>query len=143
MIASVSINYLAVLVAAIAGMVIGALWYSPVLFAKPWMKALGKSESDMESMRKGAGKGYAVSMLGALVLAYVLVHFIYYVKSATGTTGLGVGLSTGFWAWLGFEVTSHISSVVFEGRSIKLYYINMGYHLVELLVMGAILASWT
>lgn len=59
------INYLAVLVAAVLNMAIGALWYSPVLFAKPWMKAIGKSMKDMGK----PGPGYALTTLGSLVMA--------------------------------------------------------------------------
>jgi len=53
------VNLLAVLVAAVATMIVGFLWYSPLLFAKPWMTLMGYDPNDktkQEEMRKGAGK---------------------------------------------------------------------------------------
>jgi hypothetical protein len=47
------LNFLAILVAAVAAFVLGALWYSPVLFAKQWMKAHGYTPDKLEAMKKG------------------------------------------------------------------------------------------
>jgi hypothetical protein len=67
---SVDINWIAVIVAAVVNMVVGALWYSPQLFGKQWAKVLGKKVSDMGS----ANTGYAVTTIGALIQAWVLVQ---------------------------------------------------------------------
>jgi len=59
-----SVNLWSVLVAAIATMVVGFLWYSPLLFARPWMVAMGYDPEDKaktEAMQKSAGKNYALS----------------------------------------------------------------------------------
>ena len=55
---------------------------------------------------------------------------------------VGEGLLVGFLAWLGFVATTKAVSSLYEGRSRNLYLIDVGYHLVELLVMGVILALW-
>ncbi len=128
------INYLAVIVAALVQMVVGALWYSPLLFAKPWMKAVGKT---MEEMRSSASM-YLFPALGALLTAYVMAHIIDY----TGAITLGQGLQTGFWLWLGFTAPAVGVDIVFAGRPKELFYINAGYHLVNFLLAGAILAVW-
>jgi uncharacterized SAM-binding protein YcdF (DUF218 family) len=60
-----NVNLWSVLVAAIATMVVGFLWYSPLLFARPWMVAMGYDPEDKakaEELRKGAGKSYAISL---------------------------------------------------------------------------------
>jgi hypothetical protein len=131
----VSLNFVAILVATIAGMGIGALWYSPVLLGNQWMKAMGKNK---EELGKGANTAYMWSGLGTLLLAYILAHFVDY----AGATSAMLGALTGFWAWLGFVVPTGLNTVVYEGRSKNIYWINMGYHLVEFVVMGAILAAW-
>ena len=60
-----NLNYLAVLVAAFAGMISGAAWYG--IFAKPWMKAVGYTEPPSQNP-----KIYIVAILGQLVIAYML-----------------------------------------------------------------------
>jgi Protein of unknown function (DUF1761) len=128
------INYLAVLVAAIINMGLGAAWYSSLLFAKPWMKATGKSMEDM----KGAGTGYAVTAVGSLVMALLLAYFTTQVDAGTFAAGAKIGLL----AWVGFVVPTHAGSYIFEGRSLQLYAINIGYYLVALMLMGGLVAAW-
>src|SRR5256884_5578422 len=65
-----NINILAVLVAAVLTFVLGAVWYSPVLFAKQWMAAQGYTPEKLEEMkRRGVTRAYAVSVLCYLVTA--------------------------------------------------------------------------
>ncbi|MEE9225975.1 MAG: DUF1761 domain-containing protein [Bacteroidota bacterium] len=135
----VDINYWAVLVAAIANFGLGAVWYSPALFAKRWLALMKKSEAELEQMKKGAPRAYALSFVGALVMSYVLAHIVDYVQATT----VAGGLESGFWLWLGFVGTTNLSGVLFEDRPTGLYLINMGYYLVSLLIMGTILAVWT
>lgn len=134
----VDINLFAVLVAAIANMALGAFWYSPVLFAKRWIALMKVSEAEINEMKKGAPRAYALSFIGALVMSYVLAHIVDY---AQATTIVG-GVESGFWLWLGFVATTGSASVLFEGRPAGLYLINSGYYLVSLIVMGMILAAW-
>lgn len=137
MLVPVSVNYTAVVVAAVAHMAIGAAWYSPMLFAKQWMGAVGKTKESMEIGKKKMGKYYGATALLALLTSYVLAHFVVY----TGSTTIADGLQTGFWIWLGFVATVGLVQTIFAGRPLKLFYIDGGYHLVSLMVMGAILAS--
>lgn len=132
------IHYAAVLVAALAAMVIGAIWYS--VFAKVWMESLKISPADMERKKKECNMhaSYALQFLGAIVMSYVLAHFVDY----AGATTAGGGATAGFWLWLGFMATAALACVAWEGRSWKWYAINVGNSLLTLLVMGAILAAW-
>jgi hypothetical protein len=133
------INYPAVVVSAIAYWVLGALWYSPLLFARPFIALKGWTPEEVAALQAaGAGKEIAAALVGALVLAYVLAHFVKF----TGAETVGDGLQTGFWLWLGFVVTTNLETVLFEARPLGLYLINNGYHLVGLLGMGAMLAVW-
>jgi hypothetical protein len=132
---SVHINYAAVLVAAIAQMVIGAIWYSPGLFAKQWSKLVGRK---LEDMRKDAAMSYGLAALAALITAFVLAHIVGYAMADTVVKGL----QTGFWVWLGFVATTSAVNTVFAGRPSKLWAIDSGYFLVSLLVGGGILAAW-
>ena len=129
---------ISILIAAIAGMVIGALWYGP-LFGVQWMKLMGITPKQIKAaQKKGMGKSYTLCFLGLLVMAYVLQMFIQIVGAKTIPSGAMIG----FWAWLGFLVTSQLNSVLWEQKSWELYSLNVLHYLVVLLVMGGVLGAW-
>ena len=130
----IQVNYVPVLLAAVAAMVVGSLWYGP-LFGKMWMKLVGVNKEDVN--KSDMPKLYGIMFVGALVEGYVLSHFIHY----AGAVGLVLGAKTGLWAWLGFVATTMIGNYMFAKRPLNLYFIDAGYALVNLVVMGAIIAS--
>ena len=135
------VNLWSVLVAAVAIMILGFLWYSPLLFAKPWTVAMGYDPNDkaeMDEMRKGAGKLYRITFVASLISAFVLAKII----DVTTVNSALYGMKIGFAVWLGFVTTVQLTSTLFKKRPIKLYLIDTGYQLVCYLVMGAILAKW-
>ena len=139
---AVPVNYLAILVAAIASMVLGFLWYGP-LFGKMWMKWQNFSHEHVERAKaKGMNKEYAIAFVAALVMAYVLQHAIVFAGTYLAMTGLSAGLMSGFFNWLGFVAPVTLGAVLWEGKSWKLWCLLNAYQLVSLLVMGAILAKW-
>lgn len=137
----VSINYLAILVCAISQMALGMLWYSPLIFGKQWSKLMGynlKTKGDVKKMQKEAGPAYVMSLVAALVIAFVLSHFVDY----TGSTTAAAGMITAFWCWFGFSTTTMLMNHMFSNKPVKLYLIDTGYQLVNMVIMGAILAAW-
>ena len=128
-----SINYLAVLVAALSAFIIGGLWYS-VLFAKPWMVENG---FDDEQLKKGnMGMIFGGSFILSFVISFVLVLFLGPERDALfgAMAGLLAGL---FWVATAMGIT-----YLFERKSLKLYLINAGYHVITFTVMGFILVVW-
>lgn len=135
----VDVNLVAVLVAAVASMIIGMLWYSPLLFGNIWMKLSGMSKSDMaKKKKKGMGGTMAVAFIAQLVTGYVLAIFVAF----TGSTTASTGAITGFWLWLGFVGTVTLGSVLWESKPVKLYVLNNAHNLLSLAVMGAIIGAW-
>lgn len=133
------INFPAVLVASVVGYVIGALWYSPLLFGKSWMSMMNFDEKMLEEVKqKGMGKTYAAAFFNTFIMALVLSIFVRH----PGATHLWVGLLTGFLIWLGFMVTIHTASFLWEGKPTKLFFLNAGHNLVSILVMSTILSLW-
>lgn len=130
------INYLAVLVAAIANFVLGALWYSQLLFAKLWMAYIGKTSDELRV--NATPKIYGTAFLLIAAMCYVMAHFVNYVHAVT----LWEGIQTGLWAWFGFVVTSAGIHSLFEGQPRGLFFINAGYQLAMFLVAGGLLAAW-
>lgn len=138
----VPVNYVAVLVAAVVNMVLGFLWYGP-LFGKQWMAMMGWSQADMEKAKaKGMGKSYTIMTIGSLVMAYVLAHSLVFASTYTATVGVAAGFMVGFWTWLGFVAPVTVGTVLWDGKPWKLWFLNAGYYLVALVLMGIILAVW-
>ena len=130
----IDLNWLAILVAAFVPVVVGALWYSPVLFARPWMREIGRSPEELT----GASLGYGLSALAAIVSSYVLARVVRWAEVDDLLNGALVGLLL----WLGFVATIVAVQTYFGGRSRRLWAIDAGYWLVSLLVMGAIHGVW-
>jgi hypothetical protein len=138
----VPINYLAVIISAIASMIIGALWYGPI-FGKQWIALQGWSPQEMEANKaKGMTKSYILMFVGSLVMAYVLSHSLVFAADYLGVYGASAGLMAGFWSWLGFIAPVTLSVVLWDGKPWKLWFLNNGYQLFNLLAMGMILALW-
>ncbi len=130
------INHLALLVSAIVQWLLGAIWYSPALFAKPWMTMVG--------IQPGAAKkssmivGMIASFIGSLVLSFVLAHFLLW----AGATTLGWGALIGFIVWTGFIAAPLVAQYIYESRPFNLFAINTGYWLLALVISGGLLAVW-
>ena len=135
------IRILPVVVAAIVCMILGFLWYSPLLFAKPWIVLMGYDPNDkakLDEMRKGTGKTYTLAFVASLISAFVLAKII----DVTSVTTAIYGMKVAFAVWLGFVTTVQLTGALFSKQPTKLYLINTGYQLVCYLAMGAILAVW-
>ena len=124
-----SLNWLAILVAAIACMILGFVWYSPLLFAKPWTREMGyglNNKAEMDEMRKHAGPAYAGSFVAALIAAFTLALILHGMSAES----LDFGLMASFHIWLGFVATVQFTGALFAKQSMKLFAINTGYQLV-------------
>lgn len=136
----VPVNWLAVIVASVANMAIGFAWYSDSLFGKNWRKLSGISDGKptQDQMTKMMGLGLG----SALVMAFVLSNATLFAQSYLNTTGVSLGLMVGFWNWLGFMFPILIGSYLYEKKPLNLVWINSGYWLASMLVMGVIISVW-
>ncbi|HVF56980.1 MAG TPA: DUF1761 domain-containing protein [Pyrinomonadaceae bacterium] len=133
------INYAAVVVAALGYWLLGALWYSPLLFANRFIALMRWTPEDVAAIRAaGAGKQIALALVNSILIAYVLAHFVRY----TGAETARDGMKTGLWLLVGFVLTTSLETVLFETRPLGIYLISNGYHLVGFLGMGALLSVW-
>lgn len=130
----ITVDLTSVAIAGASAMITGGIWYGP-LFGKDWMKLVGLKKEDV---KKGdMPKMYVAMFIGALVEAYMLSIFIHYAGAFT----LFDGIKTGIWAWLGFVSTVMLGNYMFSKKPMRLYFIDASYALVNLMVMGAIIAS--
>jgi Protein of unknown function (DUF1761) len=134
----VHVNFLAVFVAALATFALGALWYSPALFGKAWVRANGYTPEQLASLRKHAGRAYGVSFVCYLIMGTVLSTLF----SFTGASGAARGATLGALIWLGFVLTVGLTGQVFSGRTRAAFAIDAAYQLAYLALMGVILGVW-
>lgn len=137
-----NVSLWAILAAALASMIIGFIWYSPILFARPWMIQMGYDPDDkskLEELRKGAGRMYGIAFVLSLIGAFVLAKIISGLTIVTVPYGIKVGVAV----WAGFVMPVQWTDQMFGRRPFRLFLINTGYQLVCYLVMGAILGRWS
>ncbi|MGK7296109.1 MAG: DUF1761 domain-containing protein [Candidatus Wenzhouxiangella sp. M2_3B_020] len=128
------IHWLGVLVATTASFAIGAVWYSPLLFAGPWQRALGLSDDDLRSGH--VGRIFLVAFVAMLVAA---IGFSMLLGEAAGwREGLHWGLVSG----LLLVAPSLAVHNAFERRPFHFWAINAGYSTVTFIVYGLILGGW-
>ena len=124
------INWLGVLLAALATFAVGGLWYS-VLFAKAWQREAGVTD---EQLKNGTVRVFVGSFLLALVMAVVLAAFI-------GDAGAGFGTLAGLAAGVAWVAAALGINYLFERRSLTLFAINASYSVVAFTAMGAIIGA--
>lgn len=130
------INHWAVLACAIANLMLGALWYSPLLFYKAWMKENNFTEEDIKKNFNPA-KTYGLTLLLSLIISYNLAFFLGDEK-----TDMIWGTAAGFLAGFGFSALIFSIVGLFERGSWKYILINGGYITVYFTLIGFILGSW-
>lgn len=134
---TLQVNWLAVLLCGVAYMVLGSLWYSPMLFANPWMKELGLGKMGGGNGKDKLMKLMAISFVLSLFLAAMLGMMVKTMNAMTAVDGA----KTGFLAWISFVAPVIGINYLYEGRSLKLYGITAGFMAITFVVMGAILGA--
>jgi hypothetical protein len=127
-----------ILVAALVAFLIGALWYSPVLFAKAWVRANGFTPEKLAAMQANAGRAYAGSFVAFVVMASVLGLLLRHL----GADSTADGAAWGFHAWVGFALPIGFTANLYSDKPVAAFLIDAGYQLVYMTVMGAILGAW-
>jgi hypothetical protein len=134
------LSYLAIFAAAVAGWLLGAVWY--MVFSKPWQQAVGLSANKMKQAQKSAAfyLPFIFSFVALIVMAWVLAGLIAHLGPGQFTVRNGI-ISAAF-CWLGFVMTTMLVNKGFAGRDRRLLLIDGGHWLAVLLVMGAILGAF-
>jgi hypothetical protein len=129
------VNYIAVIIAALAGFGLGMAWY--MALSRPWMDAVGKTEADRP---RGTAQMllFAITFLALFVMALMLAGLMGHLGDVT----VRGGVVTGFFVWLGFVITTMGVNHAFGGAKTMLTFIDGGYWLAVLLIQGAVIGAF-
>ena len=130
------INYLAVIIAALAAFGLGMIWY--MVLAKPWVRATGKSEAELRKPGPARSLPFIIIGLALIVMAWMLAGLMGHIGNIT----VRGGMITGAFVWTGFVITTMGVNHAFGAQKPMLTLIDGGYWLAVLVVMGAVIGAF-
>jgi hypothetical protein len=133
---NIRLNWVAILVAAIASFLFEALWFS--LFMNEWLAGIGRTKEWLVGASPNPAVQYATAILRSIIAAAVLSICI----QASGEQTARRGILCAAVIWFGFIATSWAKAYIFEVRTFQIYAIYTGYSLIDFILMGAIVGAW-
>ncbi|PCI30793.1 hypothetical protein COB52_00940 [Candidatus Kaiserbacteria bacterium] len=131
-------NILAILAGGLSAVLVGFIWYSPMVFGRVWMALARLNPVQVEESKKKMPLMAFLGFSTAVILSWVIQQFTF----VWGVKDLGGAMELGFWIWLGFMVPVLLTPVLWEQKSFKYFVINAGYWLVSTLVIAGIVSVW-
>lgn len=131
-----AVNLWPVLIGAVVYFVLGALWYSNALFAKPWMEGQDITPDTID--RSGMAASMVMTFVLELASVFVLAVALQSMGIASWLTGAFAGLVLG----VGIGFVPLAVSAVYENRPMSLLWINGGYHVASMTIAGFVLGIW-
>lgn len=133
-----------IILASVVQFILGAIWYSPLMFGKWWMQIMEVSElpkEELQKMQKSMAPFYVVQIALTVLSTFVLAMFIYYLQMANvGFHAYGVA----GWVWLGFIAPTQVACVIWANTKRKFWakqiFIMLSYQLVGLMITAFILS---
>lgn len=129
------VNIWGVILAAVSYLIVGALWYSPLLFGKQWIKLNEFTDEDFKT-NKPMWMITLVSFLSAAVASFVISMILG--PNSNAAFGAIIGACIAFF-WI---TMSKLPSVLFENQPFGLFLIHAGFDIAAYMVMGAIVGYW-
>jgi len=134
-----SLHFLPVLCTTILGFMLGWVWYSPLLFVKPWMKEMGFT---VEQMKKPSTSQGMMMLGGAFLITVVSTIVLAMIINSYRIHGVFSGIKMGLFVGLGLVAARQGVNAIFQMKSLKLFLIVAGHDIVLLALQGAILGVW-
>jgi len=130
-----AIDFYAVGIAAVLYTIIFAVWYSKWLFGATWVRLNGLTESQLR--KNVLWKRLGWNFLLGLCFAYFLAFF----DASLQVTSVGDAMLSALTLWIGFVLPTQLFSVIWYRKPVRLFWIDAGYLLLSLLVMGGIIGA--
>lgn len=136
-----TVNWLAVIVCVVVSMISGSLWYNPKTFFPTWWRGIGKTGEP--GMQGNMGMTWTLTILSSFVQAVAMSFMVDAMGSLmTGGVSAATGAMTGFMLWFGFIAPTYLVNKLFAGHGLGIWAIEVGNHLVNFVLFGAILGAW-
>jgi hypothetical protein len=138
------LNWLAVLASSVAAFVAGGLWFSPKTFFPLWWKAMGRKEGENPAAGMNMGLVFGSTFAGQFAQATAMAVLVSLARRAAGGDAFGAaqGALVGLVVGSGIAAASSLSHRLFSGHGYKVWLIEVSSDVVNLTLMGAILAAW-
>lgn len=120
------VNYLTVLAGGVSSLILGTLWYSPLLF--------GRFQEHCEEPTKSMAFSFAAEFMNSLVMTWGLLMLLNLIDAPT----LNAGLYAGSLIWLGGVVPTLISQYIWKNGCFSNTLITAGHHLVMISIVVAL-----
>jgi len=133
---SVRHNPLAIVVATILYFLLGGVWFT--VFKQAWLLGVGRTAEELQAANISPAITYGWAVATTLILAIFLSWLIQATGPQTLTRGIAVAVAT----WFGVVFTTWATEYAFEARSLQIFFINTGYCLTGMIIMGAVLGAW-
>lgn len=130
-----TLNYVAIFVSALAYWLLGALWYSPLLFGKVW----GRLVQPTEDAKKKMAQSMILSLVGFFLICFVMAVFVTHLVPADPVRGSKIAVA----AAAGFMFLPKLTNMLYANTSATVLLIDSGYHGVGFVAAALILTSWT
>ena len=131
------INYLAILIAAVAGFAFGAAYY--MTLSRPWLAAIGKTKEELAAAGKGSPVPFIVSIIALAIMAWTLAGIMGHLGA--GQVTVKNGIISALFVWLGFVITTLSVNYAFGQRKPMLTVIDGIHWLGVLVIQGAIIGA--
>lgn len=135
-----SVNWLAVIVCVVVSMISGSLWYNPKTFFPTWWKGIGGQGEP--GMTGNMAMTWTLTVLSSFVQAVAMAFMVNAMGELMGGATAVNGALSGFMLWLGFIAPTYMVNKLFAGHGLKIWAIEVGNHLVNFVLFGAILGAW-
>ena len=131
------INFLAILIAAVAGFAFGAAYY--MTLSRPWLASIGKTKEELAAAGKGSPVPFIVSIIALAIMAWTLAGIMGHLGAGQVTVKNGV--ISALFVWLGFVITTQSVNYAFGQRKPMLTVIDGIHWLGVLVIQGAIIGA--
>lgn len=135
------IQYTLVALATIAQFILGAVWYSPLMFGKWWMEIMEVthiSKEELKKMQKEMGIFYGLQLVMTVIFTLVTALFLAYVKATSVASICPYLVAT--LIWFGFIVPTQVSTVIW-GKTKKTFWGKQIFILTTSQFVGLMLAT--
>lgn len=134
-----TVNWLAVAACVLVSMASGFVWYNPKTFFNIWWEVVG---GDREPGMENMAMVWVFTVLSSIVQAVVFALLLPLFAHAFGGMNFSLGIFAGLILWAGFIAPTYLVNKLFAGHGFVVWFIEVGNHLLNLVLFGAILGAW-